>query len=381
MQSKSTAAGRLDIRANWFQGPGISCLRMQQAEAGPSRIFNVGMFSQASRNSRLDFLVSLCALWSACGFLLDTWAHGHEPVETFFTPYHGVAYSGIFAGAAVIAVYAMRGGIPRTYRVPLLGIPLFILSGVGDLAWHTLLGIEQGVDAVLSPTHLGLGVGILLISSAPIVSALRNRAQLRTLWDQLPLVFALAAWIELLHFGTAYAFDPGAGLRDAPPPSGAFTPDYLTALSIGYYKLGTGVLVVIFQSLLMAGFALFAGARFPLRPGALTLMYLLGNFATAAAFTNDSPLLVTVLAMSVAGGITGDYIVTRLRPGQSARGYRVLGVCVPVAYFAAYFVVTGATEGLWWDWNVTLGSLIWAAGIGFGLTLLSGPSAQPPEPA
>lgn len=344
-------------------------------------MFYLRMFSKASRNSGLDFLVSICALWSACGFLLDTWAHGHVPVETFFTPYHGVAYSGIFAGAAVIAVYGMRGGIPRSYRVPLLGIPLFILSGVADLAWHTFLGIEQGVDAVLSPTHLGLGVGILLISSAPIASALRNREQLRTLWDLLPLVFSLAAWIELLHFGTAYAFDPGAGLLNAPPPTAPFSPDYLTALSIGYYKLGTGVLVVIFQSVLMAGFALFAGARFALRPGALTILYVLGNFATAAAFTNDTPLLATVLAMSVVAGITGDYIATRHDPRRSLRAYHLLGIGVPVAYFATYFIMTGATEGLWWDWNVTLGSLIWAGGIGFGLSLLAGPRAQTPEDA
>ena len=339
------------------------------------------MFSQAPRNRSLDFLVSVCALWSACGFLLDTWAHGHVPVETFFTPYHGVAYSGIFAGAAVIAIYGIRGAIPRSYRIPILGIPLFILSGLGDLAWHTFLGLEEGVDAVLSPTHMGLGIGILLISSAPIASALRNRAELRTLWDQVPLIFSLAAWIELLHFGTAYAFDPGAGQINAPPPTAPFTPDYLTALSIGYYKLGTGVLIVIFQSLLMAGFALFAGARFPLRPGALTLMYLLGNFATAAAFTNDTPLLVTVLAMSAAAGITGDAIMTRMRRAPGIRTYQLLGVCVPAVYFAVYFIVTGATERLWWDWNVTLGAIIWAAGVGFGLSLLTQPHTAHSETA
>lgn len=327
------------------------------------------MFSRESRNFSLDLLVSICSLWSACGFLLDTWAHGHVPVETFFTPYHGVAYSGIFTGAAIIAVYGIRGAIPETYRIPLLGIPLFILSGLGDLAWHTLLGIEEGVDAVLSPTHMGLGVGILLISSAPIVSALRNRNDLRTLADQIPLVFALAAWMELLHFGTAYAFDPAAGLLNAPPSHQTFTPDYLTALSINYYKLGTGVLIVIFQSALMAGFALFAGLRLPLRPGALTLMYLLGNFAPAAAFTNDTPLFASVVAMSLAAGITGDALIAWGRA-------RLVGIFIPLAYFGTYFIVTGATERLWWDWNVVLGSLIWAAGVGFGLTLLTQPRAQ-----
>lgn len=335
------------------------------------------MFSQATRNKSLDFLVSICALWSACGFLLDTWAHGHVPVETFFTPYHGVAYSGIFAGALILAIYGARRAIPPSYRYPMLGIPLFILSGIGDLAWHTLLGIEEGVDAVLSPTHIGLGIGILLISSAPIVSALQNRDKLRTLADQLPLIFSLAAWMELLHFGTAYAFDPGAGAINAPPSTAPFTPDYLTALSIGYYKLGTGVLIVIFQSLLMSGFALFAGSRFALRAGALTLLYLLGNCATAAAFTNQTPLLASVVAMSLAGGITGDFIVGRLHPvPERPVAYRLLGICVPVAYFAAYFIVTGVTEHLWWDWNVVLGSVLWAGGIGFGLSLLSQPRTQ-----
>jgi hypothetical protein len=334
------------------------------------------MFSQAPRNRSLDFLVGLCSLWSACGFLLDTWAHGHVPVETFFTPYHAVAYSGIFAGALVLAVYGVRGAIPRTYRIPLLGIPLFMLSGVADLAWHTLLGIEEGVDAVLSPTHLGLGLGILLISSGPIVSAIRNRYALRTLFDQLPLIFSLGAWLELLHFGTAYAFDPGAGSLNAPPSTVPFTPDYLTALSFRYYQLGTGVLIVIFQSALMAGLALFAEARASLKPGALPIIYILGNCAAAAAFTNDTPLLETVFAMSLAAGLTGDVLLARLRSAPRWLSYRLVGAAVPAAYFATYFIVTGATERIWWDWNVLLGALIWAAGTGCALAILRPPHEE-----
>jgi hypothetical protein len=122
----------------------------------------------------------------------------------------------------------------------------------------------------------------------------------------------------------------------------------------------------------MAGFALFAGSRFALRPGALTLMYLLGNFAAAAAFTNDTPLLATVLAMSAAAGIAGDAIVTRLHPTpEHVRAYRLLGAAVPAAYFATYFIVTAIADRVWWDWNVMLGAIIWAGVIGFALTLLS----------
>jgi hypothetical protein len=326
---------------------------------------------------RLDLLVSVITLWISCGFFLDAWAHGHVPVETFFTPYHGIFYSGMLALFVVLAIYAARGAIPWTYRLPLLGIPIFIVAGLGDLAWHHFLGIEEGVDALLSPTHQALGLGVFFISSAPILRALRNRSKLRTLWDQLPLIFALATWMELIHFGTAYAFDPGAAGMNAPPKIGTFTPDYLTAIALGYYKIGTGVLVVLFQSALISGFALFAGTRFKLRPGALTLLYVLGNFAAAAAFTNDTPLLYTVIAMSVVAGIVGDAIVAYMHPSpDNIIAYRVLGAAVPAAYFATYFIVTAVAAHVWWDWNVTLGAIIWAGGIGFGLTLLSQPRTQ-----
>src|SRR5579885_2571832 len=178
------------------------------------------MRAAARRSKPLDLLVSLCTLWVSCGFFLDAWAHGHVPVETFFTPYHGVFYSGMLALAIVLAIFRRR--IPRTYRLALVGVPVFILSGIGDLIWHRLLGVEEGVDALLSPTHQGLGLGIFLLSSGPISSALRARAQLRTLGDQLPLIFSLATWIELIHFGTAYAFDPAAGRVSAPPSTHVF---------------------------------------------------------------------------------------------------------------------------------------------------------------
>lgn len=335
-----------------------------------------GMSSPGDRG-RFDLLIGLCTLWIACGFFLDAWAHGHVPVETFFTPYHGAFYAGMLALIVVLAIYALGGRIPWCYRYPLLGIPIFVAAGLGDLAWHHFLGIEEGVDALLSPTHQALGLGIFFISAGPIISALRNRAQLRTLRDQLPLLLALAAWMELVHFGTAYAFDPAAGKTNAPPAIGAFTPDYLTAITLGYYKTGMGVLVVLFQSVVMAGFALFAGTRFPLRPAALTIMYVLGNFAAAAAFTNQTPLLATVVLMSLAAGVTGDAIVAKLHPTpERPAAYRTLGAAVPAAYFITYFVVTAITDRVWWDWNVMLGAIIWAGVIGFGLSLLSRPRRQ-----
>src|SRR5579872_6523083 len=98
------------------------------------------MFAPVERNARFDLVVSVITLWISCGFFLDAWAHGHVPVETFFTPYHGAFYSGMPALLIVLGVYAARRRIPRTYRYPLIGIPIFFAAGIGDLAWHHFLG-------------------------------------------------------------------------------------------------------------------------------------------------------------------------------------------------------------------------------------------------
>jgi hypothetical protein len=61
--------------------------------------------------------------------------------------------------------------LPPGYEGARVGLALFALGGIGDAAWHTALGVERGVDALLSPTHLVLFVGLILILTAPFRAA------------------------------------------------------------------------------------------------------------------------------------------------------------------------------------------------------------------
>lgn len=340
------------------------------------------MQNAVPRSLALDYAVGICCVWISAGFFLDAWAHGHVPVESFFTPYHAVFYSGMLALALLLTAFALsarsRGYawpdvFPRPYRLALLGIPIFIAAGIGDMLWHRFFGIEEGVDALLSPTHQVLGLGIFFISSGPIRSVLAERNSTPTARRQLPLFLGLATWLILAHFGTAYAFDPGAGKTNAPPPIVPFTPHYLTALSIGYYKLASGVLIVIFQSTLIAGFTLWIVSRLRACPGMLTTFLLIGNLPAAAAFTNQTPLLAVTLAQSLITGVFGDLFVRRFdpHPGRSsARTFRCFAVAIPMTYFGVYLLGTLLYDGIWWDWNVVLGSWIWSGVCGFALSLL-----------
>lgn len=51
-----------------------------------------------------DYAVGLCCVWIVSGFFLDAWTHGHVPIESFFTLYHAVFYSGML-------VLALAGGL------------------------------------------------------------------------------------------------------------------------------------------------------------------------------------------------------------------------------------------------------------------------------
>src|SRR3954454_15458089 len=124
--------------------------------------------------------------WLAGGIFLDGWAHAHlDTLDTFFTPWHAAVYSGALATASFLVAalcinhtrgYAWQRALPAGYELSLLGMGIFALSGVGDMIWHTLFGIEQSFAALLSPTHLGLGLGLGLVVSGPLRAAWRRPA-------------------------------------------------------------------------------------------------------------------------------------------------------------------------------------------------------------
>jgi hypothetical protein len=341
----------------------------------------------APPSATLDVLVGIVGLWLAAGFLWDSWAHLHVAIESFFTPYHAIFYSAMVAGTLILAVVARRNlalgftglnALPAAYQNALWGIPVFFAGGVGDLIWHTFFGVEDRVEAVTSPTHLIIGCGVLLTLSAPIRSALEQRTTLITLRSQLPVLFALATWLEFIHLGTAYVFDPAAARMFAPPDGVTYGPDYFTNSTWLLFKTGSGVAIVILQSLILMAPTLWMVARFRLARGALPIFFVLGNGMIAATLSNDTWLCATYIIMSIVAGIVGDTIVARLRPAPArpvAMG--IFGACTAGAYFGTYLIVTMLTGGVWWSWTLVLGSLVWAMLCGLGLSFLTTQRSEP----
>ncbi len=135
--------------------------------------------SFASR--RDDFVSSFCGAWMVAGVFVDGWAHRNGKAETFFTPWHALLYSGFVAGATWILFIGRKNQVPGQSMLPTLpvgygvrglGAAVFGVGGGLDLVWHQVFGIETSIEALLSPTHLLLLAGALLMMSGTVVSTI-----------------------------------------------------------------------------------------------------------------------------------------------------------------------------------------------------------------
>jgi hypothetical protein len=166
---------------------------------------------------RFDWLIAALSAWWLGGLFLDGWAHTHIPaLETFFTPWHAVLYSGFAACALALLVrqarnmrrgYPWNKALPAGYGLSLVGAAIFLVAGALDLFWHTLFGIERGVEALLSPTHLLLATGGVLLVSGPLRAAWRRiPTGARLTWRAgAPALLALLYCYAALEFFTQYA--------------------------------------------------------------------------------------------------------------------------------------------------------------------------------
>jgi len=161
-----------------------------------------------------DWLMSGMSIVVIGGFFLDLWAHEHDRVDdSFFTPWHAVMYAGVagFGIALVVKGWTNRragaswsAALPVGYRLSLLGVALFLIGGVFDLAWHMLFGIEVTVDALFSPSHLVLAGAGLMMLTGPLRRAWNVGAPTRfPHW--IPWVLSLTATFTMLTAFTQYA--------------------------------------------------------------------------------------------------------------------------------------------------------------------------------
>ncbi|MDQ2714592.1 MAG: hypothetical protein M3Z08_06770 [Chloroflexota bacterium] len=312
-----------------------------------------------------DWMIVITSAWLTGGLFLDGWAHAHIPrLETFFTPWHAVLYSGFLAVAlchivALVAYHrwgrAWRQAMPTGYGLSLLGIGIFALGGSGDLTWHLLFGIEKGVSALLSPTHLILALGGTLIVQGPFRAAWArtshtSRPRLPAL---LPMILSQAMLLSVFAFFSQF-MHPFVYVWSVVPASAVPS----------FYSQALGVASIELQTTLMMGIILLMLRRWRLPFGALTLVLTIS--LSLMTIISDHYWLIPVALLA---GLAADLLVWWLEPSTTrVLELRIFAFTVPVILFMLYFLAADLLWGIVWVIHLTLGSVVMAGIVGLLLS-------------
>lgn len=349
----------------------------ERVPSAPSAIVEQGV-KPALGGLGFDWLMMLLSLLFLGGLYLDGWAHNHGMVDnSFFTVWHAFFYSG-FALVALLLVgtlvvnrlrgWAWEAALPQGYQVSLLGVLIFAAGGVGDLIWHELFGIEDGFEALLSPTHLLLGLGLGLVVTGPLRAAWARKGHAVTWWTLLPAFLSLTALISDLTFFLMFSHPifSRTGSRF----------DYVFSSESGQVA---GVLGLMLVGGALVGPVLLVLRRWQLPLGALTLIWgsntvamtILGYHEAAAQAMAGAMLLAVVLL---------DLLLWQLRSRLDATTLlRLFAFGAPVLLFIAYYLGLLASTGTRWSVHLVTGSVALAGVVGWLLSYLVVPPAMPDE--
>ena len=130
-------------------------------------------------------LIIIILIITLFGTILQTWggswditSHQLGDPESFFTPPHGVLYSGVGIGliSAIMAGFTLlknkkmqKESFALGLKLVIIGSFFQIIAGPGDYYWHEMFG----TDGLLSPTHLMLITGILIQTVGVVIGLAR----------------------------------------------------------------------------------------------------------------------------------------------------------------------------------------------------------------
>ena len=329
--------------------------------------------TKARSTVAFDLTFAIVTLLSVVGLWLDIWSHvTYGADQSIFSQYHLLFYSatvmaGLFLAYTGItnlqAGYRWSDALPAGYSLSLAGVIFFGVDGCIDLTTHAIWGFETGIEALTSPTHLGLFAGIALFASGPIRAQVARQRQGESLrWSGLvPLVLSTICTLSALSF----PFFNILPLIGKP-----------WALQVARSDQGAvlGVIGVVLETAIMMGCLLWIVRRVRLLPGAITAIFVL--YSLLIMLVTRNPIFLPIWFIA---GVLSDVAMVVLRPSSGdVWRFRVFGALVPALMWSVYyvfFIVTGIGGGIWFTGYVWAGSIVQAAITGYLLAFLMTPAA------
>ena len=327
-----------------------------------------------------DLVTELLGVWLLLAVFLDGWAHLHVPgLETFFTPWHAALYSGLLAMAAWTASVIWRNrqpgqplarAIPAGYGGTVVGVVLFAVAGVLDLAWHEILGIEVSLDALVSPTHLLLGFSLFLILGTGVRTARARGRSAAFAWTP-PTLLAIALMTGLGAFFLIYC---SAFVRTAPAVPYVLTPigspghtqaEMPAVIGMTSYLVTTALIITPF---IYACSGTLSGTPRPPRGIALMLVTVVAWLPLA--MTGFRPTAVAGAAGATVAAAVVDVALARSSGKMTGRRLPAASAGLAALIWTGQLVGIALVSGIAWPVSMWLGAVMLSSGVAASLAYI-----------
>lgn len=267
--------------------------------------------------------------------------------DDFLSGWHLVLYSGIAGAAVVIGLLAVQ----RDPRAPVrmlptatAGVATLTVGGAADAIWHEVFGVEAALQALVSPPHLLIFMGLVLLMVAPIGALADGPNRPLDPVHSLVLALSVTSLLLVISLFTGYLTPLIGGSQFQ---AGAYT-EPLIGTSLLDYDISRSLGVALWFSVLMSVVVVGIRARTAPVAGTWTVSFgLLGLAPPLAALSSPTgsstwtgPLPLT--AALVTYGLLSDLTATRARPHPAATGVAV------AAMWTVMFLLVGARGDLVW---------------------------------
>lgn len=321
---------------------------------------------------RDHMILLLAATVMQVGGLLDGWAHNSLPQvqlesEGAFSPWHLLLGAGYALTAAWIALLVLRhfsrgarglAAVPMGYGLGLAGAVAWPFGfGLDQFVWHPAFGIERGIEALLSPTHLLLGLCELLMLTSPLRAAwsdpnLRRAPSFRAFF---PALLSVTFAVGVIAFFFNY--------------ENAFVSVYPSA------QVALGIPTVLMTNLLLVGTMLLLLRRWQLPFGSLAFF-----FAAQATLVNAIAGFAAwpTIPIALTGGVVADVLVSRWHPTTDRPAtYRATAALTSLTLWTVYMVTLLLLGELDWSPPLWTGVVTLAVGSSAALALIAAPPPLP----
>jgi hypothetical protein len=312
---------------------------------------------------------------------LDGRAHLLNLPDSFFTWWHVLLYGGVTALTAWLLVIGRAHGVilqrgfvmPPGYRLSLIGAVLFFTGGVADLVWHSVFGVEAGLEALLSPTHLWLFTAGALMLSGPVRAAVRERRvpEDGPRWPAIISVTSLAGLgLFVLSYLSAYSTDaPQRPLPDYPEG----TPEHAAVEIPASWGLASYVVTSLVMALPLA--YLILRWRLPFGAATVYAAFLAGLAVVLMDFHRGYMLA----AIALAGLVVDVLLLMTAHRGTSRRAEAVAAAgLLPLVAWTGQLALAAVVETVAWPAELVSGVIVLSAGLAaLAAGFLAAPAGRP----